>query len=587
MESTKELLINYLTNPMDLPSKVDPDFSLYSDFNPDTSKLPNASKSYFIPDDYSIPGVDLSNLYDLLDDDSIEIRRSSMVETLLPMKRSSPSRKIKHDYQDQLFKARQSKLTFPNLNFPNELDESTFDTIEKNIDKFLKLQDNEFGDDKTELLIKETHKLVNNIPSHILSSKDGEKYSSTLTASINKVVTVLESVKGDSRKYKEEVSRLKNAHERQTLDLRSEVGVLRRERNILKEKFERERQGREKVERERDQFRRRVDQQEPQFNSQLKRENNLLRDKLIKYKKLAEAKSEYPYQLENHYKPYPNVSSVIYDKGVQTHKTPDAPPIENALHMPAAHGSPSTAQLKNIHNQISDFLAKKETHTYKMLPIFEEFIEKEPKSVEKPIRNELENHIARQNEELINLLRDLRDKNLKFGETKQAHLNEKHHEVHESGIQDERGEKYRSGTGGEKYSGVGESQSNLSEKVLNEVNKQPQKKSQQTSESSDYIDLLKRVLSTMDHNNELYVSLSKLIQEYKQGNERKGCCEECGGSLSESEVLSDPFEESKEYACRAKVQSKNEIGKHKHQNTKRRCAKCSGDTIEMMGVYQW
>lgn len=209
----------------------------------------------------------------------------------------SPSKKVRNDYQDHLHRMRGTSNTGSPLKRNNyDLSEyNDFDsikgisglnidslsgsdsTMDKEIQRILdmsslklpELQD-DHGKDKTELLIKETHKLINTVPDSITSSKEGEAYQKLLTTSINKLIKQVETMKRDLDKRDSEVksSRI------QLSNLEMKMGLYQRENNDLKKELNQAK-------------RRSVT---PQTDT---RENDLLRTKLIKYRNLyTEAERE-------------------------------------------------------------------------------------------------------------------------------------------------------------------------------------------------------------------------------------------------------------------------------------------------------
>lgn len=231
---------------------------------------------------------------------SIELGRSAVRNTKnsspfkkFGMGRSSslsPSKKVRNDYQDHLHRMRGNNNTGSPLKRNNyELSEyNDFDdikgmsglnidslsgsdnTMDKEIQRILdmsslklpELQDDQ-GKDKTELLIKETHKLINTVPPSITSSKEGEAYQKMLTTSINKLIKQVESMKRDLENRDNEA---KN-HRIQLSNLEMKMGLYQRENSDLKKEL--------------NQVKKRS--VTPQNES---RENDLLRTKLIKYRNL-------------------------------------------------------------------------------------------------------------------------------------------------------------------------------------------------------------------------------------------------------------------------------------------------------------
>ncbi|CUM57618.1 unnamed protein product [Debaryomyces tyrocola] len=231
---------------------------------------------------------------------SIELGRSAVKNTKnsspfkkFGMGRSSslsPSKKVRNDYQDHLHRMRGNSNTGSPLKRNNyDLSENNdFDDIkgmsELNIDSLsgsdntmdreiqrildmssLKLPElqGDHGKDRTELLIKETHKLINTVPASITSSKEGEAYQKMLTTSLNKLIKQVESMKRDLENRDNEA---KN-HRTQLSNLEMKVGLYQRENSDLKKELS--------------QVKKRS--VTPQNDS---RENDLLRTKLIKYRNL-------------------------------------------------------------------------------------------------------------------------------------------------------------------------------------------------------------------------------------------------------------------------------------------------------------
>lgn len=231
---------------------------------------------------------------------SIELGRSAVKNTKnsSPFKKFgtgrssslSPSKKVRNDYQDHLHRMRGNSNTGSPLKRNNyDLSEyNDFDdikgmsglnidslsgsdnTMDKEIQRILdmsslklpELQDDQ-GKDKTELLIKETHKLINTVPASITSSKEGEAYQKMLTTSINKLIKQVESMKRDLENRDNEAK----SHRIQLSNLEMKMGLYQRENNDLKKELNQVKK-RSVI---------------PQNES---RENDLLRTKLIKYRNL-------------------------------------------------------------------------------------------------------------------------------------------------------------------------------------------------------------------------------------------------------------------------------------------------------------
>lgn len=257
METTKELIDGYLS--------VRDDISLYSDI-----------------DDVSLPH--LSSLYDLLDDDLIEIRRSTSVqvespEKRLPLKTSSPMRMtpFKSPYMEKVDHERGSprKKASRKSVLDTLQNNDSYETIERNIDRFLK-NDILNDDDRTELLIKETHHLMQNVPASVMANKEGERYSQLLSDSIEKVTKMLDQQKAANMKQVRELEKMSQYQ----LRLENEVVVLERSLAELKATVT--------------QLQRKMAQKVPHMESKVMKENLLLREKLIKYKRLAEERMSEP-----------------------------------------------------------------------------------------------------------------------------------------------------------------------------------------------------------------------------------------------------------------------------------------------------
>ncbi|CUM57029.1 uncharacterized protein AC631_03692 [Debaryomyces fabryi] len=202
----------------------------------------------------------------------------------------SPSKKVRNDYQDHLHRMRGTSNTGSPLKRNNyDLSEyNDFDdikgmsglnidslsgsdsTMDKEIQRILdmsslklpKLQD-DHGKDKTELLIKETHKLISTVPASITSSKEGEAYQKMLTTSINKLIKQVETMKRDVDKKDSDAK----SNRIQLSNLEMKMGLYQRENSDLKKELNQAK-------------RRSVT---PQNDT---RENDLLRTKLIKYRNL-------------------------------------------------------------------------------------------------------------------------------------------------------------------------------------------------------------------------------------------------------------------------------------------------------------
>lgn len=239
---------------------------------------------------------------------SIEIGRSVARSTNIPspFKKSamdrnpslSPSKKIRNDYQDHLHKMRGSsssgsplKRHTYDLSEYNDFDDIkgmsglnmdsvnvSDSTMDKEIQRILdmsslklpEVRDDDHERDRTKLLIKETHKLINTLPSSITSSKEGEACQKILTTSINKLVKQVESMKRELDMKDDEVktSRI------QVSNIEMKMGLCQRENSELKKEIS--------------QLKRRS-----AVLPKDSRKNELLRTKLIKYRNLyTEADAE-------------------------------------------------------------------------------------------------------------------------------------------------------------------------------------------------------------------------------------------------------------------------------------------------------
>lgn len=163
---------------------------------------------------------------------SIEIGRSrkkgTMKESPLSKYKSrdnalnTPTKKLS-DYQDYVNRARMSSFSGSpikgkamNLDInPKHLTSFT-DTLDQEIDMLLNnsvldpLDDAEPENDKTELIIKETHNLINTLPAAILGDREGENYQKVLNASINKLLKQFEKTRIDLQRKLSELSATKN-----------------------------------------------------------------------------------------------------------------------------------------------------------------------------------------------------------------------------------------------------------------------------------------------------------------------------------------------------------------------------------------
>ncbi|KAK6465139.1 hypothetical protein DFJ63DRAFT_310241 [Scheffersomyces coipomensis] len=246
---------------------------------------------------------DLSDLYDLLEDDSIEIRRSTSIlespkfNTSSPEK-NSPGKKLRNDYQDFINQMRSptkkkqtTTTTTPNRNNSTEstfnsysIRSNTFDNFERNVDKFLneneihKIQKSRAelfdlsDDDKTELVIKDTHRVINDLPNNIFGNQEKDIQ---LKSSINQLIQSIESLKVENKNLKRDQAFLQQKYNNKESAF---ARVENENKNLMNEKL--------KLVSEIDRLNRRSDEGSINENANLKRDNTMLTEKLKKYKNL-------------------------------------------------------------------------------------------------------------------------------------------------------------------------------------------------------------------------------------------------------------------------------------------------------------
>ncbi|CCE82206.1 Piso0_001919 [Millerozyma farinosa CBS 7064] len=194
---------------------------------------------------------------------------------------NTPTKKLS-DYQDYVSRARMSSFSGSpikgkamNLDINPKHSTSFTDTLDQEIDMLLNnsvldpLDDPEPANDKTELIIKETHNLINTLPAAILGDKEGENYQKVLNASINKLLKQFEKTRIDLQRKTSELAAAKNK-------LSSfELKVYLQDQEITK-------------------FKKELSTRRPDATSKNDSdEKELLRSKLIKYRSLYnEAKKE-------------------------------------------------------------------------------------------------------------------------------------------------------------------------------------------------------------------------------------------------------------------------------------------------------
>ncbi|KAK6204437.1 uncharacterized protein RJT21DRAFT_116860 [Scheffersomyces amazonensis] len=282
-ESTQDLLKSYGANGSN-PSKLQDELSVYS-----------MSKE-------SPKRDDLSDLYDLLEDDSIEIKRGSMSILESPKYTSSPqklspTKKLRNDYQNYIYQMRngqaddspikKKKSLQHNHNhnhnsfessriFGSERSENSLDNFERDVDKFLNeaevskakkvrselLESND--NDKSELIIQQTHKVLNEYSKNALGSTEEQKLKSTL----NQLSRTIETLRNENSTLREKNISLELKYQNVDNDyakLRDSYSKLQADLIQLQRKF---------------------DQKSKYEDSTLKRDNELLGQKLKKYKSL-------------------------------------------------------------------------------------------------------------------------------------------------------------------------------------------------------------------------------------------------------------------------------------------------------------
>lgn len=197
---------------------------------------------------------------------------------------------------------------------------NSLDLIEKKLDHFLKkksnalkvnnnilnkIDPNDYLDEKTEFIIKETHKVISKLPNSILGNKQSEKYSKVLNSLINQLIKSLDTYKEKNKVLKHQNEKIQNKlHIQNNFDskFKSENSILKKEIEMIQKKkfdlnslncknqdLEKEitllKKNNENLQKELSMLKKEHVMAQP-FDSQLLKENNLLRSKLIKYKDL-------------------------------------------------------------------------------------------------------------------------------------------------------------------------------------------------------------------------------------------------------------------------------------------------------------
>lgn len=150
-------------------------------------------------------------------------------------------------------------------------------SMDRNIHGFINKTLQELGpeldNDKTDLLIRETHNVINEVPSSILNSKEGEEYQQMISTSLHKLIRKCESLSAENEKLKS------NNHETIIEQLQSRINGLIKSNELHKQDLLQQN----------DDFLKLLNE-----NNGLKHENGLLRAKLMKYKNLYESKLQLP-----------------------------------------------------------------------------------------------------------------------------------------------------------------------------------------------------------------------------------------------------------------------------------------------------
>jgi len=250
---------------------------------------------------YSLSGENennLSDLYNLLDTDSIEIGRLGDSKRSSPIK-LSPTKNLKSDYYSHVTNVRSPTrpLQRNNGQFENvspvkfRTGHDTFEAIERNIDRYInnKIDSGNavadpFADDLSQVLIWESHKLIDDIPASITSNQEGEKYIKLLRSCIEKVLKTVSN----------QQSQISQMNKRNN-DLRLQVHELKTSQDQLQQQNSHLQLVNASATHKNAQLKQSVlDLKNDSGHSsddvdQLQQENRLLRDKLIKYKNLYES----------------------------------------------------------------------------------------------------------------------------------------------------------------------------------------------------------------------------------------------------------------------------------------------------------
>lgn len=140
------------------------------------------------------------------------------------------------------------------------------DEIDKHLEELVAGRHSGVDDigDYTEPIVRETHKLVSALPHNIYNSKEGETYQRLLTSSINKLVTQFEQLKAENAQLARQSQYLQD----QVAELKLQVAQLRRQHHDEENRAQQ------------------TQLAASETAAKYRQEIDLLRTKLIKYKRL-------------------------------------------------------------------------------------------------------------------------------------------------------------------------------------------------------------------------------------------------------------------------------------------------------------
>lgn len=202
----------------------------------------------------------------------------------------SPLKKTRNDYQDHIFRMRGkergsvsvSGSPLRPLNRDSRADLTVYDafdepspfrdsgadvfskisrdgsSIDREIDDFI-AREAQFLDQQTEYVLRDTHKVIHSIPDSIVASAEGEKYYTMLTASINKLTREMDNLRHENNLLRDR-------------DYTSDYRIRELEARVSHLQMENGRLASQRV--------------TGVADSAAKRANELLRAKLLKYKRL-------------------------------------------------------------------------------------------------------------------------------------------------------------------------------------------------------------------------------------------------------------------------------------------------------------